>query len=59
MVLQPVVKPVVLAFEADQYASRLPVPGDEDFLGFSQRRLAHLASRAPHAGAMRRIDATI
>ena len=72
MVLQPVVKPVVLAFEADQYASRLPVSGDEDFLGFSQaqesrqvvldlsqRRLAHLASRAPHAGAMRRIDATI
>src|SRR5213593_3786055 len=62
MVLQPIVEPVVLALEADQHASRLPVPGDEDFLGFSQaqesrqvvldlsqRRLAHLASRVRRA----------
>ena len=62
MVLQPIVEPVVLALEADQHASRLPVPGDEDFLGFSQaqesrqvvldlsqRRLAYRASRARQA----------
>jgi hypothetical protein len=36
IVLQPIVEPVVLAFEADQHASRLPVPRDEDFLGLSQ-----------------------
>jgi hypothetical protein len=36
MVLQPIVEPVVLALEADQHASRLPVSGDENLLGFSQ-----------------------
>jgi len=35
MVLQPVVEPVVLAFEADQHASRLPVPSDEDVFGLA------------------------
>ena len=62
MVLQPIVEPVVLAFEADQHARRLPVSGDENLLGFSQtqesrqivfdfsqRRLAHPASRARQA----------
>src|SRR5213593_3926777 len=62
MVLQPIVEPVVLAFEADQHARRLPVSGDENLLGFSQtqesrqivfdfsqRRLAHPASRARRA----------
>lgn len=33
MVLQSVVEPVVLAFEANQDASRFPMPRDEDFFG--------------------------
>ena len=62
MVFQPIVEPVVLAFEADQHASWLPVPRDEDFLGrgqaqksrqvvldLSQRGPAHRASRARQA----------
>ena len=62
MVLQPIVEPVVLAFEADQHARRLSVPRDEDFLGLrqaqesskvvldlSQPRLTHLASRVRQA----------
>ncbi len=36
MVLQPIVEPVVLALEADQHASWLPVSGDQNLLGFSQ-----------------------
>ena len=69
MVLQPIVEPVVLALEADQHASRLPVSGDEDFLGFSQaqesrqvvldlsqRRPAHRASRARQASRPLRLS---
>jgi hypothetical protein len=36
MMLQSVVEPVVFALEADQHASRFPVPGDEDFFGLCQ-----------------------
>jgi hypothetical protein len=36
MVLQPIIEPVVVAFEADQHASWLPVARDEDFLGLGQ-----------------------
>ena len=65
MVLQSIVEPVVLAFEADQHASRFPMPCDEDFfrlgqaqeprqiiLNLSQCRLAHSACRAPRASAL-------
>jgi hypothetical protein len=34
MVLQSIVEPVVLAREADEHASGLPMPGDENFFGF-------------------------
>ena len=36
MVLQAIVEPVVLAFEADQNPRRLPVSRDEDLLGLGQ-----------------------
>ncbi len=62
MVLQAIVEPVVLAFEADQHPRRLPVSRDEDLLGLgqaqesrqvildlSQRRLANRTSRARQA----------
>jgi len=35
MVLHPIIEPVVLALEADEHASWLPMPCDEDFLGLS------------------------
>ena len=65
MVLQPVVEPVVLAFEPDQHTSWFPMPSDEDFLGLgqtqeareivlnlSQCRSAHSASRVRQASAL-------
>jgi hypothetical protein len=64
MMLQAIVEPIVLTLKADQYSSRFPVPGDEDFfvlrqtqksrqivLYLSQGRLAHWASRAQRASA--------
>ena len=36
MVLQPIVEPVLLAFEANQHAGRFTMPCDEDFLRLGQ-----------------------
>jgi hypothetical protein len=69
MVLQSIVEPVVLTFEADQHTGRLPVPRDENLLGLgqaqesrqvvldlSQRRPAHRASRARQANSLLRLS---
>ena len=36
MVLQSVIEPVLLVFEADQHAGRLPMPCDQNLLGLGQ-----------------------
>lgn len=36
MVLQSIVEPVVFGFEADQHASRFPMPCDQNVLGLGQ-----------------------
>jgi hypothetical protein len=69
MVLQSIVEPIILAREADEHASGLPVPCDENFFGFrqtqksrqivlhlSQRRSAYWASRARRASALLRLS---